>query len=280
MNDRRAPSFGEELRRERLVRQVSLDEIARATKISRPLLRALETSDLARLPAPVFTRGFIRAYAQQLGLEPEALVNAYLADLGEIDRPPVPNRHEIARGPESHGARRWVAAGAIVLLLLVGALITIGKARRRAASAALPKKPPVAATPTLPHLSVAPPPASVLAQTPLVPTSTADRPPGETSVTEPPGAGNLTLTLNFSEDCWTEIFADGHRALAGMVHAGQVRQLRAQGSFRVTLGNAGGVRLSLNGRSLRPLGTEGEAVHEIRIDRTGLREGDRAPENP
>ena len=146
--------------------------------------------------------------------------------------------------------------------------------------AALPKAPPVAATPLLPHLSVAPPPTSVSAQTPLAPTSTTDRPPGEISITEPAGAGNLTLTLDFSEDCWTEIFADGHRALAGVVHAGQVRQLRAHDSFRVTLGNAGGVRLSLNGRSLRPLGTEGEAVHEIKIDRTGLREGDRAPGNP
>ena len=74
-------SFGEELRRERLIREVSLEEISAATKISVRLLTALEESDLSRLPAPVFTRGFIRAYSRHLGLDPDEMVNAYLADV-------------------------------------------------------------------------------------------------------------------------------------------------------------------------------------------------------
>src|SRR5215831_10313296 len=56
-------TFGEDLRRERLIRDVSLEEISAATKISVRLLTALEKSDVAKLPAPVFTRGFIRAYS-------------------------------------------------------------------------------------------------------------------------------------------------------------------------------------------------------------------------
>ena len=74
-------TFGEELRRERLIREVSLEEISSATKISVRLLTALEKSDLTRLPAPVFTRGFIRSYSRHLGLDPDEMVNAYLADL-------------------------------------------------------------------------------------------------------------------------------------------------------------------------------------------------------
>src|SRR5512135_3747180 len=73
--------FGEELRRQRLVREVPLESIAAATKISVRYLEALERSDFSRLPAPVFTRGFIRAYATHLGLDPEEMVNAYLSDL-------------------------------------------------------------------------------------------------------------------------------------------------------------------------------------------------------
>ena len=61
--------FGEELRRERLVREITLEEISAATKISVRLLTALEASDLAKLPAPAFTRGFIRSYALQIGIE-------------------------------------------------------------------------------------------------------------------------------------------------------------------------------------------------------------------
>src|SRR5262245_12402059 len=74
-------TFGEDLRRERLIRNVSLEEISAATKISVRLLTALEKSDVAKLPAPVFTRGFIRAYSRHLGLDPDEMVNSYLADV-------------------------------------------------------------------------------------------------------------------------------------------------------------------------------------------------------
>ena len=75
-----APSFGAELQRERIVRKVSLEEISAATKISVGLLSALERSEFAKLPAPVFTRGFIRAYCLHLGLDPVEKINAYLAE--------------------------------------------------------------------------------------------------------------------------------------------------------------------------------------------------------
>src|SRR6266498_1413856 len=84
-----APSFGDELRRERVVREVSLEEISAATKISLRLLSALERSDLAKLPAPVFTRGFIRAYCLHLGLDPVEKINTYFAE-AEPTAAPVP----------------------------------------------------------------------------------------------------------------------------------------------------------------------------------------------
>ena len=75
------PSFGEELKRERLAREISLEEVSAATKISMRLLTALEASDLSRLPAPVFTRGFIRAYSLHVGLDPVEKINTYLAEV-------------------------------------------------------------------------------------------------------------------------------------------------------------------------------------------------------
>src|SRR5436190_23561760 len=70
-------SFGEELRREREIRGISLKEIADATKISKRFLDAIEKNDHKTLPAPVFTRGFIREYARYLGLSSEEIVNRY-----------------------------------------------------------------------------------------------------------------------------------------------------------------------------------------------------------
>jgi cytoskeleton protein RodZ len=278
MNDRRTPSFGEELRRERLVRQVSLDEIARATKISRPLLRALETSDLGRLPAPVFTRGFIRAYARQLGLEPEALVNAYLADLREIEQTSASDRPRPVAGARERDRARWGwALAAVAVMLLAGAIVTIEKSRHRAAPAPIPRSAPKTVIPALPHLSVAPPPVSAQPTPAEAPEVNGES--GEIRPAPPAGAGSLTLVLDFSQDCWAEVFADGHRVLAGMIRAGERRQLLAREAFRVTLGNAGGVRLSLDGRPLRPLGGQGEAVHDVRIDRAGPAGSGPPPEN-
>src|SRR5260221_5128029 len=70
-------TFGEELRREREIRGISLKEIADATKISRRFLEAIERNDHKVLPAPVFTRGFVREYARYLGLNTEEIVSRY-----------------------------------------------------------------------------------------------------------------------------------------------------------------------------------------------------------
>src|SRR3954452_81070 len=70
-------SFGEELRREREIRGISLKEISDATKISKRFLEAIERNDHKTLPAPVFTRGFVREYARYLGLNAEEIVSRY-----------------------------------------------------------------------------------------------------------------------------------------------------------------------------------------------------------
>jgi len=73
-------SFGEELRRERELREITLGEIARATKIDIRRLEALESNDFGVLPEGLYRRGFIRAYCQHIGVDPESMVNAYLLE--------------------------------------------------------------------------------------------------------------------------------------------------------------------------------------------------------
>ena len=67
-------SFGANLRREREMRGVPLDEIAAATKISVRCLQALEAEEFSKLPGGIFTRSFIRAYAKYLGLDEETVM--------------------------------------------------------------------------------------------------------------------------------------------------------------------------------------------------------------
>jgi cytoskeleton protein RodZ len=70
-------SFGESLRREREMRSVSLEEISATTKINLRFLHALEAEDFAKLPSGFFTRSFLRAYADYLGLDTETILAEY-----------------------------------------------------------------------------------------------------------------------------------------------------------------------------------------------------------
>src|SRR6185312_3586577 len=79
-------SFGERLQRERELRAISLDEIAKSTKIGTRLLQALEAEEFDKLPGGIFNKGFVRAYAKYLGLDEEQAVTDYIAAENEKER--------------------------------------------------------------------------------------------------------------------------------------------------------------------------------------------------
>jgi len=117
-------SFGETLKRERELRQISLREIAEATKINLRYLDALERDDFRHLPGGVFNKGFVRAYAQFIGIDPETMVTAYLEEEsrqqaraarvgGETTQSPDPVP------PRSLAARLWLAALVVLLIVVV-----------------------------------------------------------------------------------------------------------------------------------------------------------------
>jgi len=76
-------AFGEKLRKQREQRGIALDAISNTTKISTRLLRALEDEHFDQLPGGVFNKGFVRAYARQVGLDEEEAIADYLTALRE-----------------------------------------------------------------------------------------------------------------------------------------------------------------------------------------------------
>lgn len=74
--------LGEWLQRAREARGLTLEDAERDTRISRRYLQALETGDLDVIPAPVYARGFLRSYAQYLGLDPQEAMARYPRDDG------------------------------------------------------------------------------------------------------------------------------------------------------------------------------------------------------
>ncbi len=131
-------SFGEELRRERELRHVSLREIAQETKINLRYLEALERNEFAHLPGGLFNRGFVRAYCQYIGVDSEAMVNAYLleertqAAVGPRRSDPADQRllrrtgARTRREPEpARRPPRKFRARALLVLALVALLVAI-----------------------------------------------------------------------------------------------------------------------------------------------------------
>src|SRR5258708_21950309 len=76
-------AFGENLRREREMRGVSLAEISQATKIGARMLDAVETERFERLPGGVFNAAFVRQYARYLGLDEDRTVAEFMAACGD-----------------------------------------------------------------------------------------------------------------------------------------------------------------------------------------------------
>src|SRR5467141_453911 len=102
-------AVGSYLRNLREQQGVSLEELARATRVLYRHLEALEADDLASLPAPVFTKGFIRAYCQVLGVSPAEALALYDLRAGQsreptgslaVPPPPAPDHHARAATSE------------------------------------------------------------------------------------------------------------------------------------------------------------------------------------
>jgi cytoskeletal protein RodZ len=256
-------SFGEELRREREIRGISLKEIADATKISKRFLEAIERNDHRTLPAPVFTRGFIREYARYLGLNADEIVNRYnYAAAGDdrIEKSVHLERLAHREPPMKKGipppyAR--VDRNVYILLVIVAALALatwLAIRHKRATNEAARIESAIA-----PKAAVA-----IARATP--------KPAGETAAaTQQP----MRLTIDANDDSWVKLDADGKRVVDDLLQRGTHRTVEAMDSFHFhVIGNAGGVKLTLNDVPLPPLGRDGEVVHDRVFGRSDLRKSE------
>jgi cytoskeleton protein RodZ len=159
-------AFGENLRREREMRGVSLEEISSATKISLRFLEAIEREDFSKLPGGIFSRSFIRSYAKYLGLDEERAVAEYqLAAHPQVDF----DLHRMTAGNATAGrpASRTPLISTVVVIILLAGGYWLFRYSQRAAEAPTPP-PPAVQVPANPA-----PSASAPANTPAPPPSAA-----------------------------------------------------------------------------------------------------------
>ncbi|MEZ5331540.1 MAG: helix-turn-helix domain-containing protein [Thermoanaerobaculia bacterium] len=219
-----AVSFGNWLRRERELRQVSLREISDETKISIRYLEALEEDRFDILPGTVFAKGFLRQYARYVGLDGDEVVNSYLSAQSGY-------RAEDATGGVRRKRRRgeWLtgtllASGLLVLLAAVAALAFYAER-----STEEPE--------TSPSPVVAPP-------RPVTPAG-----PMPQQVEEESAGAGVTATLDFDGECWVEAVVDGRRAVSELRVQGESLTLEGDRTIELTLDAPDVVRMEVDGEA-------------------------------
>jgi cytoskeletal protein RodZ len=255
-------NFGERLKRERELREVTLEEITQATRIGSRFLQALENEDWDKLPGGVFNRGFVRSIAHYLGLDEEAFLGEYdLAYVAHAEQ--QAQKHALKIEDRIPPTPLWIPAALVLgTLLLAAAIIFAGNyAWRRFVRHSTPK--PAASFTT---------PATTAAlggdASPLPPSDHRSL-----SGANPANAAQSPLDLSVSASTLTQVRvqADGNLVLDNAVHPGENRHFSANSSFVVTAKDSSTVLLELNGEAMPPIGAPGTSG-TITLTRQNLRQ--------
>ena len=238
--------FGEGFRKARKALGISLDEIAAETRIGTRFLQAIESEEFHRLPGGVFNRGFIRTFAERVGLDADAALSDY-------DRLVSPKESDVVQGDARPQHARFdralypIAVGTLVLLIIL--FYALNRTPDGGEVNTLPQDPPAQVS-TSPPI-VAAEPIVAAAPEPLVSPSTAPAPPAPVQL-------QLVVEMTASEAAWIHVVADGSLAGEEILQPGTTRRFSAQTSLDLTVGNAGGVALRINDKQVRSLGRPGE----------------------
>jgi cytoskeleton protein RodZ len=279
--------LGESFKQARESQDVSIDRIAAETRISTRFLLAIENEQFDILPGGIFNRGFIRTYAERLGIDPEEAIRLYekFVRVVEIEQP----RQEAPRvSGKTTKIPVYYAVIAGLLILFIGFYIWT-RPSEPSISTAVAAGPAPAEPVSPPRETAAPEPAAPTelqasaAPTSQIPTMLSSNPvPASTPVVQPPptvkpavpavpvqsaAASNapVVIELQVREESWFQLSADGNTVVASEVlPVGTVRRYTANSSMSVSFGNAAGVSLRVNGQPVSSLGHSGQ-VRKITV---------------
>jgi cytoskeletal protein RodZ len=235
-------TLGETLRQARLDKSVSLGEAARDTRIRRSYLEALEAEDMASLPPAVYTRGFLRTYAEYLGLNAQAMVELYQPTSRREPSPTlrpalphVPIPRQIPVRPVLYGV-----AG-IAFVALFGVALSWYQDVQHSLNADAPRA--IRGTPT--PIGARLPTAVPINLAPPTPTAA---PTPEPSPSPTPVIDGILVEFHTSARVYVEAAVDGRQVVAETLAAGTQRQLPlAQNSVIMRASNGAAVDVTVNG---------------------------------
>jgi cytoskeletal protein RodZ len=252
-------NFGASFKKAREFRGITLDQIAKETRISTRFLAAIENEEFHLLPGGVFNRGFIRTFAERVGLDPDEA----LADYERLVSAGEPNDVQSATHDASTRRERHLYPAAVAILALaIGIFYFVTRESQPVQTATAP---PIS-KPAPPVQQPPPPPVAAPETTPdATPVAVAEQTPPPTVVSAaaqapaPAPAQAMTLDIEAHEKTWIKVTSDGTSVIAGEVlEPGMTRKFTAENSIYISVGNAAGLTLKINDKVLKPLGKSGQ----------------------
>jgi len=287
-------SLGDYLKQARKKKGLSLEKVASQTRIQEYHLQALEAEDFANLPAKVFAKGFVRSYAKALGLDEEEALRHFLETSGTFYEQHQPDQSQPHVQVKLDAAPRqsinWSLVIGALVLIAVGA-VWYGLPKQQEISIALSEpEAPIPIEPTEQPISPKPnPPENITPVTPVDSAPIEPSPPmpapalttptlvtptlGEPIPPTPPpppadkatADGSHTLEIEATQLTWVVVQSDQQAPKEALLQPGQRITWKAKQQFQLTLGNAAGVVIRLNGQSQGPFGKPGQVVRDIRL---------------
>lgn len=239
-------SIGETLAKQRRDAGLTIAQVSNQTRIRETVVRAIERDDFTPCGGNFYARGHIKGIARVVGLDPEPLIREYDEEHGgapgampaaQALEPAIPVRFRERRSPN------WSLAMAIALVLVVlyGVVRVVGSGGGGEGSSVVQ---PAARGPATASQQPSPTPSASHSD------SVALAPPTE-----------VTLRIRAKLTTWINVRdSKGKQLFSGLLRRGDVEEWTARKKIRVVLGNAGGVALTVNGKSLGSPGATGQVL--------------------
>ena len=237
-------SIGETLSAARQRAGLSVGQVSETTRIRGAVIRAIERDDFSLSGGDFYARGHIRAIARAVGAEATPLVQEYDDAHGGAPQPTSAVEAFEPETPIKMGERKrpnWAAAMAVALIVVVAfaAVKLITGSRGSGTEQAQPHH--SAAAPARTHS----------------PTPTPTKSSGPVAM----APGHVSVRVSAVESTWVSVHNDaGDQLFEGLISADAVKSWSAKKKLKLILGNAGGVRLRVNGKDVGKPGSEGDVV--------------------
>ncbi len=274
--------LGIDLKATREKKNITLREVAEATRINLTHLKNIEEGRYADLPGGIYNRAFLRAYCDYVGLDSREYLSRYETELAPPGERVTKHKPKtVAEKGTDLSIHPLVVWGAMLIVSAVGLYFSRHwisavfspyfsrspvskispqdlpgpKPLETKSSTAAPAPAPANASSGAPGKTEAP---EIVTQQSVVPDQPKEtRKPG---ILPPQAPGTIRLEFQVIQKCWVSVNSDGNRVLNRLLEPGDDQFFDATQRFYLIFGNAGGVRLKINGKAAKPLGKPGDVV--------------------